>query len=215
MDSAIKELQKSDFIETCLAGIPAKKHFKINAKNVLNFLVKTDTQEQSEGETSLPPMVQTGCSPKEQTVCSPKAITINKEEKENKNKKKEIINNNSHELLQKDSFYYIFSKDFLDFQKQEQTPSVNYRIQKEGEEKIIEKWSDEIRKLHEIDGYSENQIRFVLDFIQQDEFWKNQIVSIPKLRKKNKDKVPYFVVMIDKIKQNFQKKTSKKEIIVN
>jgi hypothetical protein len=39
-----------------------------------------------------------------------------------------------------------------------------------------------------------------LKFIKQDEFRSKQILSISKLRKKNKEWIPYMVLMIDRIK---------------
>lgn len=104
-------------------------------------------------------------------------------------------------VFQENSFEYITSKYFLDFHKQEQTPSILYLINSKWEQDILNKWSDEIRKLKEIDKYTETQIKYIIDFTIQDEFWKNQIQSIDKFRKK-KDWVSYFVKMIDKAKEN-------------
>ena len=41
----------------------------------------------------------------------------------------------------------------------------------------------------------------ILSYIKQDEFWNNQILSIAKLNRKNKDGVPYYIVIMDKIKE--------------
>ena len=41
----------------------------------------------------------------------------------------------------------------------------------------------------------------VLSYIKQDEFWSKQILSIAKLNRKDKDGVPYYVIIMDKIKQ--------------
>ncbi|MCP4523128.1 MAG: hypothetical protein GY828_02815 [Candidatus Gracilibacteria bacterium] len=111
----------------------------------------------------------------------------------------------SKQVFQGDSFEYIISKEFLDFHKQEQTPSVLYLISSKGEQDILEKWSDEIRKLKEIDKYTETQIKYIINFTIQDDFWKNQIQSIEKFRKK-KDGISFFVKMIDKAKES-QKQT--------
>ena len=41
----------------------------------------------------------------------------------------------------------------------------------------------------------------ILSYIKQDEFWSKQILSIAKLNRKDKDGVPYYVIIMDKIKQ--------------
>ena len=41
----------------------------------------------------------------------------------------------------------------------------------------------------------------VLSYIKQDEFRSKQILSIAKLNRKDKDGVPYYVIIMDKIKQ--------------
>lgn len=56
---------------------------------------------------------------------------------------------------------------------------------------------DELQK----DGYDIKTIATVLAFVKQDEFWSKQILSIKKLRDKNKSWIPYIVVMMDKIKE--------------
>ena len=53
--------------------------------------------------------------------------------------------------------------------------------------------------------YGEDLVQMVLQFVKQDEFRSKQIQSIWKLRKKNKDWVPYMVVMLEKI-QNYKPK---------
>ena len=105
------------------------------------------------------------------------------------------------QVFQEESFEYIISKQFLDFHKQEQTPSILYLINSKWEQDILNKWSDEVRKLKEIDKYTEEQIKYIINFTLKDDFWKNQIQSIDKFRKK-KDWITYFVKMIDKAKEN-------------
>ena len=53
--------------------------------------------------------------------------------------------------------------------------------------------------------YGRETVYTVLNYIKQDEFRSKQIQSIWKLRKKNKDWVPYMVVMLEKI-QNYKPK---------
>jgi hypothetical protein len=49
--------------------------------------------------------------------------------------------------------------------------------------------------------YGEETVKTVLRYIKQDEFRCKQIQSISKLRKKNKDWVPYIIVIMEKITQ--------------
>ena len=61
-------------------------------------------------------------------------------------------------------------------------------------------WDGHIDKLHRIDGYKINQIREVINWCQNDDFWKSNILSAEKLRKQfarlaiqcksHKDKTP-------------------------
>ena len=79
---------------------------------------------------------------------------------------------------------------------------------------IINNWAEEAEKLKRIDKYTEEQIEFVFEFTKQDEFWKNQILSIKKFREKNKNNIPYFVVMIDKIKEKYKKPQFQTGVVV-
>lgn len=123
----------------------------------------------------------------------------------NKNDSNNKSNNNSitvkPKVFTEESFEYIISKRFLDYHLEDQTPSILYIVTNKWKYEILNKWADEIRKLKDIDNYSETQIKYIIDFTLQDDFWKNQILSIEKFRKK-KDGVTYFVKMIDKAKEN-------------
>lgn len=65
-----------------------------------------------------------------------------------------------------------------------------------------QEWVDSIRKLIEIDGRSQNEIREVFRFLKIDEFWKQNIRSTAKLRKKNKNGVTYFEELLIKSRNN-------------
>ena len=124
----------------------------------------------------------------------------NDNESKNDNNNKIELYKPIKQVFQEDSFEYIISKSFLDFHKQDQTPSILYLINSKWEQGILNNWADEIRKLKEIDKFTEKQIKFIIDFTLRDDFWKNQIQSIEKFRKK-KDWISYFVKMIDKAKE--------------
>lgn len=135
---------------------------------------------------------------------SNKQVTTNKESKKDK-KENNIINTNISKptkikIFEDSSFEYQICKKFLDTHIELQTPSILYQLKNGDDEKIIQKWCDEIRKLREIDNFTETQISFIINFTLEHDFWKDQILSIEKFRKK-KDGVSYFVKMIDEAKR--------------
>jgi len=48
----------------------------------------------------------------------------------------------------------------------------------------------------------------ILEFVYTDDFRKNNIGSITKLRSKNKDWIKYYIVMLERMKQSYKQKTS-------
>ena len=77
-------------------------------------------------------------------------------------------------------------------------PSIRYQIDKQWDKYLVETIKDRNKLCKE---YGEETVKTVLNFIKQDDFRCKQIQSIWKLRKKNKDWVPYIVVIMDKITQ--------------
>jgi hypothetical protein len=59
-------------------------------------------------------------------------------------------------------------------------------------------WADDIRKIREIDNRTYEQIEFMINWCQQDDFWKQNILSPAKLRKQ-------FNNLVVKAKQNKNK----------
>lgn len=88
------------------------------------------------------------------------------------------------------------------------TPSVLYLIKKEGFENLVYKQAAAVEKLKRIDGLSEQEIRAIILFALQDSFWQKNILSLEKLRKKNRDNVPYYVVLVDRIKSTIETQNS-------
>ena len=68
----------------------------------------------------------------------------------------------------------------------------------------MQEWANEVRKLQVIDGLNKEQIQFIFDYTAQHDFWQNQIMSVKKFRQKNKEGVPYFVVIIGEMKKQSQ-----------
>lgn len=65
-------------------------------------------------------------------------------------------------------------------------------------------WRDEIRKLIEIDGLQKEVIYMICKWAREDNFWKDNFFSLLKLRKKNKQKIEYWKVFAEKIKNTRQ-----------
>lgn len=109
-----------------------------------------------------------------------------KEKNSAKKEKKEIA-------LKKDFSEYQFVNEFID----PENPSIAYQMKK-NENYLLQQYS-EIDKLNK-DWFDNAIIQVVLNYIKQDKFRSKNILSISKLRKKDKDGVPYIVRMIEKIK---------------
>lgn len=73
----------------------------------------------------------------------------------------------------------------------------------------IQKWSDDIRKMIDIDKRTSEQIAYVIDWAQQDYFWKSNILSTFKLRK-NFDQL---VIKIKSERQNDSKSKKQRKLI--
>lgn len=118
-----------------------------------------------------------------------KQITTNKNDKNEKNKKE----------LKESNLYIKGVEDFILFQKNN-IPWINYQIEKQWEEDYLQKQYQAYNKIISTNKITPNNLDRILDFVKQDKFWNKQIGSITKLLDKNKEWVPYWVVMIDKIK---------------
>jgi len=129
---------------------------------------------------------------------------------------KDITKRNSNIISAKvfadDSFQHKAAKFFLE--NKITNPQVNYQVNKQGEEELLQKWADEVDKMSRIDGYTEEQIDYILKYTLQNEFWNNQILSMKKFRDKNPNGVPYFVVMVGEVKKQKEAtpKKSKKKV---
>ena len=112
----------------------------------------------------------------------------------NSNKLKERVY-----IYKQEKSFYSFVDDFIDFSK----PQIIYQLSKNIN--YIESQYEVVDKLIN-DWYTIEAIRYILNFIKNDAFRKNQIISIKKLREKDKDWVPYMVRMMDYIKEAQEKK---------
>lgn len=99
-----------------------------------------------------------------------------------------ISNNN---VLYNIVYEYIYSNI--------ETWNISYLVKTNWEKKYIYTQMKEAEKI--INQVWLETFTTILAFIKQDDFRNKQILTIKKLNKKNSDGVPYYVVIMDKIKQ--------------
>lgn len=119
----------------------------------------------------------------------PQPVDINKNEKNEKNEKKGFINvenpsspdpepepkpkfGDDHEAT-------VLTKLLVKLMLQN---NPNARIPKTESQK--QQWIDALEKIHRLDGYSYDEIKQVIIWCQNDEFWKANVLSTKKLREK-------------------------------
>jgi len=191
-----EKLEKLWVIKTKLAWVPAKTYFTIDTNKYISLF-----------ETSLQ-----------------KTWKLDYKKLENKNSKNfETYNNNinnnninnnniNNNILSKDNiiykpknnFDYSFVNEFLN----KEHPIIKYQIEKDWLEVYLWKQYEVVDKLIK-DWFTLEQIQLTLLFIKQDDFWKNNILTIKKLRQKNKDWVPYIVVILWKAKDFIEEKQNR------
>ena len=69
-----------------------------------------------------------------------------------------------------------------------------------------ESWFECIDKLNRIDGLAFSDILLIVKSARSDKFWSKNFLSLTKLRRKDKDKIPYWKVFKEKFK--FEKSKS-------
>lgn len=84
-------------------------------------------------------------------------------------------------IYTEDNTYYKMAKYFYD--------RVTAVAKEEGLEHLtiranLQKWADEMRKLVEIDGVDKRLAKEVMDWVTEDPFWRTNVLSADKLRKK-------------------------------
>ena len=96
-----------------------------------------------------------------------------KKEKENKNKNKKY--SRKPKVYDEDSVYFQLAKLLFD-KILENNP--------DHKRPNLQKWADDVRLMMERDNRTEEQIRYLIEWAQNDSFWKRNILSIAKLREK-------------------------------
>lgn len=74
--------------------------------------------------------------------------------------------------------------------------------------KQIDNWLETIDKLNRIDGLNFQDIHHLVERVRKDDFWSKNFLSITKLRKKNKEDIPYWKVFYNKFKDSNNTKSS-------
>lgn len=75
-------------------------------------------------------------------------------------------------------------------------------------EKQKEEWLDTLDKLIRIDKRNPETIRIVIEATRKDDFWRKNFLSVPKLRKKNREQIMYFTVFENNIGNNGRNRQS-------
>lgn len=138
----------------------------------------------------------------------------NKNEKESTKNEKEIKNIllskvDESTLDEKDSEYFKIAISFWELIK---SSLAELNISGSDIEKAkYKQWVDPVRMLIETDKRTISEFREVFVFLQKDEFWKQQIRSTAKLRKKNKEDRTYFEVLLEKSRNGQKRKQSSSE----
>jgi hypothetical protein len=116
-----------------------------------------------------------------------------KESKENKSKenKSKETNNSPKQVYDETSIHYQLSIYFFE-RIRENNP--------EYKEPNFQLWADEIRKMIELDKRTEEQVRYLMKWVQEDDFEKVNVLSPSKIRKR-------FDNLIMKVKQQKNKPT--------
>ena len=99
-------------------------------------------------------------------ITSLNTITNNKKDPRPKHKKR---------VYDKDSDYYKLSEFFI---KQIKKNNPNFK------DPNIQKWSDDFRKIVEIDDRDKYEVAMLIKWIQKDSFWMSNVLSPAKLREK-------------------------------
>ncbi|WHX77260.1 Replication protein O [Bacillus safensis] len=119
-----------------------------------------------------------------------KQLTTNKNVKNDKNEKK--INNSRHKYepcdLENANLLY---KKILENNPQAKKPN-------------LEKWASDFRLIRQIDKRTDEQVKYLIDWTQQDTFWKANILSPARLRKQ----FDHLVVKIKSSREAAKRKTA-------
>jgi phage replication O-like protein O len=78
----------------------------------------------------------------------------------------------------------IYDEDSIHFQLASRLYKKILKNNPDHKKPNLQKWADDVRLMLEQDKRTEEQIIYLIDWVQQDSFWKSNILSIGKLREK-------------------------------
>lgn len=137
------------------------------------------------------------------TVLERRGNSVGTEQEQNRNNNKNVKNvkNESKERRKHvyDKTHYSLAEYFY---------KLILKNNPEHKEPNLEKWSNDIRLMMERDGRTEKQIRYLMDWVQRDDFEMVNVLSPDKLRKR-------FDQLVLKVKTEKNKTASKKEVNLN
>jgi hypothetical protein len=113
-----------------------------------------------------------------------------------KTKKNQITDEDLTIYITNNNRLYVIVSKYIENNKQYW--SISYQINKQWKEKYIYSQIQEAEKLVKEIWFK--NLNDILEFIPKDDFRSKQILSIAKLNRKNKEWVPYYVVIMDKMK---------------
>lgn len=128
------------------------------------------------------------------TTAGKQRVDINKNDKNEKNDK-EVNKDMSENKFSDDAEETILTKLLV---KMMLDNNPNARVPRT--EKQKERWIDALEKTHRLDGYSYEQIKSVIIWSQNNDFWKSNILSTTKLR----EKMPTLVLQMERDSQRPQ-----------
>nr|WP_319217276.1 replication protein [uncultured Trichococcus sp.] len=130
-----------------------------------------------------------------------KPVSTIKNEKNDKNDKniKDNSRKSAKRTYDEDSIYYQLAV-FLFEEMKKNNPEVKHPD--------FDKWADEVRKMIELDGRKEEQVRNMITWSQSNDFWKGIVLSTKKLREKY-DQMK--VQALQPVKKNAWQQNAKKE----
>lgn len=126
-----------------------------------------------------------------------KQITTTKESNKLRNEEREEIKNYSEEV--ENCF-----KEVLEHFPETLHPKTN---------QIRQKWLETIEKLHRIDKIPFYYIVEITKLARSDDFWSKNFLSITKLRKKNREQIPYIQVFHERFKPKPKKGGASADLI--
>ena len=182
-------------IRTCLKKLQLTKEIDVKSTNKLTKITicKYDSYqyESDEANKQLTNNQQT----------TNKQLTTIEEYKESKEEKETIIlpeNKFSDDVFKiYDASIKLFSDDLI--------PS---------NDKQKNTWLNELDKLIRLDGLTIADIYNIVKFARSDDFWSNNFLSIAKLRKKNREDIPYWKVFKQKSDSNNKIDTNRFKVSV-